>query len=211
MMDTHPTLRIIRDEHSALSAVLRSIGLFLSESRRHGVWPDFKVLRAMLFYIDEFPEQVHHTKESNLLFPMLRARSDALAAILDRLDHDHAESHAAVRELEHKLLGLEMMSDAADAEGRRAGFEAEMRTYIASYLEHMRTEEIEVLPLAEQVLTASYWAELDAAFMQNRDPLTHRDADDAFRPLFKKILMTLPSPIGLGPAIEALHDSHPRS
>jgi hypothetical protein len=55
-MTPHPTLRIIRDEHSALSAVLRSIGLLLSESRRHGQLPDFTVMRAMLFYIDEFPE-----------------------------------------------------------------------------------------------------------------------------------------------------------
>jgi hypothetical protein len=31
--------------------------------------PPFDVLRAMLFYIDEFPERLHHTKESELLFP----------------------------------------------------------------------------------------------------------------------------------------------
>ena len=45
--------------------------------------------------------------------------------------------------------------------------------------------------------------------MQNRDPLTYRDGEDEFRPLFKRILMTLPAPLGLGPAMEALRDSHP--
>src|SRR6187431_1401276 len=65
-------IRIIRDEHAALVAVLRSIGLLLAESRRRSVLPDVASLRAMLFYIDEFPEKVHHTKESGLLFPMLR-------------------------------------------------------------------------------------------------------------------------------------------
>ena len=75
-MRPHPTVQIIRTEHSTLSAVLRSIGLLLTESRRHGIEPDFKVLRAMLFYIDEFPEKVHHTKESALLFP-IAARSAA--------------------------------------------------------------------------------------------------------------------------------------
>jgi hemerythrin-like domain-containing protein len=142
-----------------------------------------------------------------LLFPKLRERSAALGAVLDRLDADHATSHAAVRELEHELLELEMMSDSADAEARRLHFETAMRAYIASYLEHMRIEELEVLPLAERVLTAADWAGLDSAFMENRDPLTHREADDEFRPLFKKILMTLPSPLGLGPAMEALRDS----
>ena len=201
-METHPTLRIIRDEHSALTAVLRSIGLLLTESRRRALPPDFAVLRAMLFYIDEFPEKVHHTKESALLFPMLRQRSAALAEVLERLDADHAKSHAAVRELEHELLGLEMMSDSADGENRRLHFETATHAYIASYLDHIRAEELQVLPLAERVLTAADWAELDAAFMQNRDPLTHREANDEFRPLFKKILMTLPAPLGLGPAMD---------
>ena len=40
--------------------------------------------------------------------------------------------------------------------------------------------------------------------MQNRDPLTHRVGDDSFRPLFKRILMTLPAPLGLGSAMEAM-------
>jgi hemerythrin-like domain-containing protein len=207
---THPTLRIIRDEHSSLSAVLRSIDLLLAEGRRRGVQPDFGVLRAMLFYIDEVPEKLHHPKESALLFPKLRARSAALSAVLDRLDEDHAKSHGAVRELEHELLGLEMMGDSREGETRRLNFENAMHAYITSYLEHIRTEELQVLPLAERVLTAADWAELDHAFMQNRDPLTLRESDDEFRPLFKKILMTLPAPIGVGPAMEAPQDSHVR-
>ena len=208
-MHSHATIRIIRDEHSALSAVLRSIGLLLTESRRHGVDPDWKVLRAMLLYIDEFPEKVHHTKESALLFPLLRERSSRLGAVLDRLDRDHASSHRAVLDLEHDVLALEMMSEAPHAKARLADFEARMHGYIASYLDHIRVEEVEVLPVADEVLGAGDWLELDAAFMQNRDPLTYRDGQDEFRPLFKRILMTLPAPIGLGPAMEALRASHP--
>jgi hemerythrin-like domain-containing protein len=207
----HPTIRIIRNEHSTLSAVLRSIGLLLSESRRHDVVVDFQVLRAMLFYIDEFPEKVHHTKETALLFPKLRARSTEVAYVIDRLDGEHSRSHRAVLDLQHDVLALEMMGDAADAPARRLGFEQRMQAYIAAYLDHIRTEEVEILPLAERVLTAADWAELDAAFMQNRDPLTHREPDDPFRPLFKRILMTLPAPLGLGPALEALQKSYPGS
>ncbi|MGZ5204854.1 MAG: hemerythrin domain-containing protein [Caldimonas sp.] len=203
-MSPHHTIRIIQDEHGALSAVLRSIGLLLTEHRRRGTLPDFTVLRAMLFYIDEFPERVHHTKETQLLFPLLRARSNELGEVIDHLDHDHGESQAAVRELEHELLGLEMMSEAPDAVSRRVRFEERMHSYISSYLDHMATEERFILPLAERVLTPADWVELDAAFMENRDPLTHREPDDAYRPLFKKILMTLPSPLGLGPAMEAM-------
>jgi len=210
-MRPHPTVQIIRTEHSTLSAVLRSIGLLLTESRRHGIEPDFKVLRAMLFYIDEFPEKVHHTKESALLFPLLRRRSSTLAAVLDRLDRDHEASHRAVLDLQHDVLALEMMSEAPQAKARLAEFEARMHAYIASYLDHMRVEETEVLPLAESVLTEADWVAVDEAFMQNRDPLTHRQGDDSFRPLFKRILMTLPAPLGLGSAMEAMQASHPRT
>ena len=208
-MTAHPTLRIIRDEHGTLSAVLRSIALLLSECRRRGAKLDYRVLRAMLFYIDEFPERVHHPKESELLFPILRKRSPVAVNVLERLDRDHAASHQAVRDLEHQVLALEMMEDATDFEVRRVRFEAATEAYVTAYLDHIRLEEVEVLPLAEQLLTEGDWAELDAAFMQNRDPLTYRDGQDEFRPLFKRILMTLPAPIGLGPAMEALNASHP--
>ena len=208
-MTTHPTLMVIRDEHSALSAVLRSIGLLLSEHRRRSTLPDFAVLRAMLFYIDEFPEKIHHTKESELLFPRVRLRSPEGAEVLDRLDADHARSAVRVRELEHELLAFEMMDDAPDGAARRAAFEKAMEGYIDAYLEHIHTEEKVVLPLAERVLTTADWAELDAAFMQNRDPLTRRCGDDAYRPLFKRILMTAAAPIGLGPAMEAMRQSYP--
>jgi len=210
-MITHSTLRIIRDEHGVLSAVLRSISLLLSESRRRGAAFDYKVMRAMLFYIDEFPEKVHHPKETTLLFPKLRARGTASAAILDRLDRDHATSHQAVRDLEHQVLELEMMSESRDFEVRRSRFEAATQAYVTAYLDHIRLEETEVLPLAERLFSEADWAELDAAFMQNRDPLTFRDGEDEFRPLFKRILMTLPAPLGLGPVMQALGDSYPRT
>ena len=209
-MSPHLTIRVIRDEHGALSAVLRSISLLLSECRRLGRLPDFTILRAMLFYIDEFPEKVHHAKESRLLFPLLRERSSELADVLDRLDRDHAGSEHAVRQLEHELLGLEMMSEARDAETRRAHFEASVHRYVTSYLEHIDCEERMVLPLAERVLTPGDWVGLDAAFEENRDPLTQRAADDDYRPLYKRILMTMPSPLGLGPAMEAMRMSYSR-
>jgi len=115
-----------------------------------------------------------------------------------------------VRELEHDLLGFEMMSDGPEGAARRAAFEISMQEYIDAYLEHIRTEERVVLPLAERVLSAADWAEVDAAFMKNRDPLTRRHGDDAYRPVFKRILMTAAAPIGLGPAMEAMRQSYPQ-
>ena len=201
---THPTLAIIRHEHGALSAMLRSISLLLSEHRRRGSVPDFGVLRAMLFYVDEFPEKLHHAKESQLLFPKLRLRSVEATEVLDRLDRDHAGGEHAIRELEHELLGFEMMGETSQGQARRERFEQAMTKYVSFYLEHMRIEETQVLPLAERVLTPEDWLELDAAFLKNRDALAGYEADEVYRPLFKRILMALPAPLGLGSVLEAL-------
>ncbi len=195
-MQQHATLRVIRDEHKALAAMLQSLLLLLREHRRHGSLPDFSTLRAMLFYIDEFPERLHHAKESNLLFPRLRERSVEARDVLDRLDQEHGQGEHAIRELEHALLAFEMMGIA-----RRDAFERAASHYVDFYLAHMRLEETEILPLAERTLTAEDWAELDAAFLENRDPLTGHSPEDEYRALFTKIVGMVPAPIGLGNAL----------
>jgi hemerythrin-like domain-containing protein len=193
---THPALTIIRDEHGALSAMLRSLSMLLAEYRRHNAMPDFSVLRAMLFYIDEFPEKLHHTKEAQLLFPKVRERNPQIAATLDRLDREHERGERAIRDLEHDLLAFEVLG-----EPRRAVFEQAVERYIDFYLTHMSLEENEVLPLAERTLSAADWDELDVAFLANRDPLTGHEPEEGYRPLFSKIVMNTPAPIGLGPAL----------
>ena len=191
----HLATRIIREEHVALAAMLRSILLLIDEQRRRATAPDFMALRAMLFYVDEFPEQRHHRKESELLFPKLRARTPLSRDLLDKLDADHARGEHMIRELEHALLGYEMLG-----EPRRLGFERLAQRYVDFYLAHMALEEHEILPLAERMLTEPDWDELDEAFAANRDPLTGHAPDADYRALFTRIVAIVPAPIGLGPA-----------
>lgn len=187
------TLEIIRDEHQALAAMLRSLSMLLAHARRHATLPDFDVLRAMLFYIDEFPERLHHPKETSLLFPLVRARAPSVAPVLDRLDADHARGEQAMRALEHALLAFEVMGPA-----RREVFETAVQRYIAFYLDHMTLEEEVVLPAARAALTPEDWSVLDEAFEANRDPLTGHAAIDEYQALFRRIAMAAPAPIGLG-------------
>ncbi len=186
-------LAVMQDEHQALAAMLRSMKMLVEQSLRAGKSPPFDVLRAMLLYVDEFPERLHHPKESELLFPLLRARCPELAATLDRLDRDHGHGESAVREIEHKLLAWEVLG-----EPRRAAFEQGLDKYIANYLAHMSVEEAEVLPAARKHLTEADWAALDKAFGANRDPLTGHAAEASYEPLFKQIVLHAPAPIGLG-------------
>jgi len=194
----HEALRVIRDEHASLAAMLQS----LMQMVRRGPDPDgtgrselfFDVLRAMLFYIDEFPEKHHHPKESDLLFPRVaRVAPHAMAAI-DQLERDHMQGELRVRELMHLLMAWELLGDT-----RRQAFEDEVTRYVDFYLEHMRLEESVILPEAEKSLTDADWHALNAAFATNQDPLNNRvPRDPQFDRLFTRIVMRAPAPVGLG-------------
>ena len=193
---THASIQIIRDEHAALAAMLRS--LILMVERGPGDAPEqyFDVLRAMLFYIDELPERLHHPKESELLFPKVAHSAPQIAAVIAQLDKDHQRGEGAVRELQHHLLAWELLG-----ESRRTVFETAARSYVRFYVDHMNLEEREILPAAEQSLTAQEWTELDAAFATNCDPLTGKyPRDPIYDRLFTRIVMMAPAPIGLGSA-----------
>ena len=192
---THAATQTIRDEHAALRAMLQSLRMLVERGPAEHPGQFFDVLRAMLFYIDEFPERRHHPKESRLLFPALARTDPAIAGVIARLDADHASGERRVRDLQHQLLAWELLGDS-----RRAAFEQAVAQYIGFYLEHMRVEEAELLPAAERLLAPSDWAALDEAFAADRDPLAGGTRDPCYDRLFTRIVMTAPSPIGLGEA-----------
>lgn len=188
-------LQVIRDEHAAVSAVLRSMLQMMERGPDEEPERFFDVLRAMLFYIDEFPERLHHPKESDLLFPMVARVAPEVLPVIRRLEDDHMQGENRVRELQHLLLAWELLGD-----GRRPAFEEAARRYVEFYLAHMRAEETQVLPVAQQRLDPADWAKLNAAFLAHRDPLASSERDPAYDRLFTRIVMRTPAPIGVGPA-----------
>lgn len=185
---------IIQDEHGALVAMLRSIGMMIERGPGNEPERFFDTLRAMLFYIDEFPEKLHHPKESEILFPMVARLAPEIQVTIDRLEKDHVRGEENVRELQHLLLAWELIG-----ESRRSAFEVASKGYINFYLEHMRLEETIILPAAKRVLNDTHWKEVDTAFASNRDPLTGKyDRDPVYDRLFTKILTQAPAPIGVG-------------
>lgn len=190
----HTSLQIIRDEHSSLAAMLQSMRRLVDMGPEDEPERYFDVLRAMLFYIDEFPERLHHPKETALLFPQVAASAPDVQDTLERLNRDHEHSQRAIRDLYHSLMAWELLGEA-----RRLAFNTAITQYVDAYLEHMRLEENVILPAAEKHFTEADWQALDAAFEQNRDPLTGQyPVDPAYDRLFTRIVMRAPAPVGLG-------------
>lgn len=183
----------IRSEHRSLAAVLHGMQFLMRQVIERGEAPNFAVLRAMTYYIDAFPERLHHPKEDRYLFRLLRQRTAEEAAILNVLEHQHAQGEGRIRELEQALVRFEVGG------ARHAQEFAELvNEYARFHWRHMRFEEDIVLPLAERVLTTEDWNEIAEAFSNNADPLLGTEAEKEFDTLFSRIAALAPPPIGLG-------------
>jgi hemerythrin-like domain-containing protein len=182
----------IRDEHRSISAVLHALKQLAREAQDARVKPDFRVYRAMIHYIDEFPEQLHHPKEDDFLFPAVAQRAPEAKPVIDSLKAEHRDGARLIRDLERALVFFE--------DGWPAGAAEFLRTvdaYADFHWRHMRKEELEVLPLAEKRLTAQDWVAIDEAFDVNQDPIAGVKEKD-FQALFSRIVRLAPAPIGLG-------------
>jgi hemerythrin-like domain-containing protein len=193
-MQRQSALQTIRDEHASLAAMLQSMRLMVEKGPSDNRRQFFDVLRGMLFYIDEFPERLHHPKESNLLFPKVVMLAPKVMGAVDKLERDHMRSEKAARDLQHMLLAWDLLGS-----GRRAAFEEAMGQYIDAYLEHMNLEENVILPEAERCFSDEDWQLLNEEFAKNADPLTGQyRPTEAYERLFTLIVTRAPSPIGLG-------------
>ena len=84
--------------------------------------------------------------------------------------------------------------------GQRAGILDTLGAPGLVQSDHMRTEETQLLPAAQKVFSPEDWAELDAAFLKDRDPLAGGARDPCYDRLFTRIVLTAPAPIGVGAA-----------
>ncbi|MDD5247836.1 MAG: hemerythrin domain-containing protein [Rhodocyclaceae bacterium] len=188
-------LAILHDEHRSFAAIVHGLHYLLREMREKGSAPDFKLLWAMVYYLEAFPEKIHHPKEDVYLFARLRSRTHEADALLDELERQHLDGSRQVRELEHALGCYEA--------GKPNGLElfaAAVEKFADSTRQHVAVEEKIVIPLAKKHLTPVDWVEIAEAFGENGDPRFGVAFDHEFRSLFSRIVNLAPPPIGVGPS-----------
>ena len=185
-------INIIKSEHLNLRAVLYSLEKLIEEID-NGKQADFSVFHGLFTYIDRFLDRYHHPKENDYLFPKVLLRSPESEALIRNLGKQHREGEVMFVKMLKALSAYEF-SGAAEY----PAFRELVLNYIAFEREHANIEEQQVLPLARALLTESDWAEIDAAFGENRDPMFGQDWSTEFSELFDRLVNKLPAPIGLG-------------
>ena len=185
-------IRLLRDEHRSIAAVLHGLQHLARMVRDSHTRPRFDVFRAMIHYIDAFPERLHHPKEDAYLFALVARRAPEAAPFIDTLRAEHAEGARRVRELERAVAEFEHSWPLWVGP-----FVAAVDDYAEFHWAHMRKEEQELLPLAERVLNADDWRAIEDAFGGNDDPIADLREQD-FALLYTRIVNLAPAPIGLG-------------
>lgn len=182
LSDEQRAVAAIRDEHRSLAAVLHALLQVLGEAATSGRVPDMALLRAMLFYIEQFPERLHHPKEDVYLFQRLRQRTRECDGLIEGLERQHLEGaqlFVALREL------LQVIQDGAP--GSLDMFTQAVRDFAQSQWNHMSAEERLLLPAASRFLTVEDWAAIAAAFADNGDPRFGSDAHESFTQLASRL------------------------
>jgi branched-chain amino acid transport system ATP-binding protein len=154
-------IAVIRDEHRSIAAVLRGLVRHIEEVNAGELAPDFPLFMARFEYLEFVPERIHHPKENDYLFSLLRQRTPESLGIFDELEADHAENAAMMAQL--RLRFEEFRQD-----GDAAAFQTVLKAYANFQWDHMGKEETIVLPLADRYLKPADWQLIDAAFAANR-------------------------------------------
>ena len=180
-------LAIIRDEHRSLGAVMHGWMHALAAEREEGAIVDPALLPAIVRYLKQFPERLHHPKENEHLFRRLRQRTSLCDEQLDELERQHELDHHFIATLAGQVAALPE-ADAPDRPAAIRALEDEVARYAAFLWRHLEFEESVILPAAQSHLLPEDWQAIDAAFMENRDPNFRGDNDKAYRRLFSRIV-----------------------
>jgi hemerythrin-like domain-containing protein len=184
---------IIHAEHRALGAVVQAFRHVLDAIHNGGKQPDFVLLAALIEYITEVPDKLHHPKEDEVLFVKILEVVPEAAELIAKLQDDHVKGEQSTQHLRASLEAYQKAGAAGFAD-----FEAVALRYIDNTWKHISLEEKELLPMAVQRLAPQDWAGIDAAFAANKDPWSGPTGE--FRALFSRIVNMVPAPYGLGAA-----------
>lgn len=185
--DAQRALATIRDEHRSIAAVLQGLKEVVAKVDAGQIPADFSLLRAMLYYIEKFPEALHHPKEELYLFRLLQLRTDECNAVIAELSEQHRAGAAMLGQLRETLKRYESGDDHA-----HTAFSKVVHDFVETQWRHMAAEEKIILPLANRYLTLNDWQQVATAFLDNGDSRFGSQAGEPFEQLLNRVLNLLP-------------------
>lgn len=179
----------IKAEHALLARIIAAMQAWVVQCREPGAKPDFNLFAAMLRYVEEVPDRIHHPQEDAVLFPAI-ADAPGARSVIAELEREHASGGAMLRLLRESYEA--MKCGAPNALNRLS---TAMDDFSEFYWAHMRKEEQTLLPLAAAALAPSQWEGIEKAFVAVNDPLFGSELAETYRQLYEYIAARMPDPI----------------
>ena len=174
------TLALWREEHVNFTKLLdileQQLGLF-----HQGTSPNYELMLDIMYYMTHYPDVLHHPKE-DLVFALIKEREAKIAGRVEALTEQHSSLRVTGEQLVRDLDGIVNGSILP-----RDRVEATARAYLATFRNHMRVEDTEILPLAGRLLGDNDWAEIDVKIRHFEDPLFGSRTDERYAALAEQI------------------------
>ncbi len=170
-------IRALGDEHRYQARLLnlleRQVGLLNQRQT-----PDYEAMYGVMRYMTQFPDRLHHPKE-DLVFEKVVLRDGSAEPKVNELLQAHEEIIAKGQ----RLLEAIDHGRKGDAQADPNVLRKAAHAYIGSLRRHMDIEHLHMFPLAQQVLTAEDWIEVDARMKPILDPVFEAEPAGDFKAL----------------------------
>lgn len=141
--------------------------------------PDFSIMRSIIVYIQEYPEQAHHPLE-DVIFSILFKRLDE-PKLIQEVISDHTELEVVTRKLRESLelmkKGMLPMQE----------FTKSLSVFLTRQRRHIYIEESEIYPLIPQYLTNEDWQHVQSIVPLRDDPVFGERTRSDYELLYREI------------------------
>ncbi len=160
----HKTISELHSQHGNFARLLAVLRDELDTLSRDGS-PDYGVMRDVMLYMTTFPDRFHHPKE-DLVFESALTVEPSLESTVRTLSLEHEQilgkGRRLLQHLEFVVSGHVIPRDAIET----LGWE-----YVAAMYRHMKTEEMGMFRVADQILKPAHWVMIEQAAGSAQDPV----------------------------------------
>jgi len=177
-----PVLACLAAEHRHMSALTRLLEV-RSARKQKLKQSDYFLLRDVVAYLHDYPDQVHHPTEDVLFERLARLRPD-LRDEVKALQSQHRELAEQGGSL---LAQLEQAADGVSPRSEKA-LRANIRDFVSSQNSHMQRESRQLFPAALANLRPADWQVIARRVSLHEDPLFGPQVHPRHRTLFEYLL-----------------------
>jgi hemerythrin-like domain-containing protein len=146
-----PMLNRLKLEHGQFLRKLNLLELQYLDMCRDKT-PDYALMRSIIVYIQEYPEQIHHPLE-DMIYSILLERVDDVEYVQELIS-EHTQLEVVTRELNESLESFSKCTASNEK------LKKQLSEFLIMQRKHIYIEESEVFPLVQSALTIEDWKRL---------------------------------------------------